>query len=112
LTERETLSEYEVIALGKLMQDVYSGVERILRYLLQCRGITFEKSASWHKDLLVKSREEGFLSPAQFDSFFNLLLFRHLQIHGYGHNLDANRLRQLAVPLPELCNNFLQAFPL
>ena len=31
LLKREVLSNYETIALGKLLQDIYTGIERILR---------------------------------------------------------------------------------
>jgi hypothetical protein len=108
LTARDNLSEYEVIAMGKLLQDVYMGIERILRYLLENRGVKTEKSPSWHKDILSKARDENLISLAQFNAFTNLLLFRHLQIHGYGFNLNETRLKELAAPVPDLCINFFK----
>jgi hypothetical protein len=36
-----------------------------------------------------------------------LLVFRHMQIHGYGYMLDEERLRELAEPIPKVCRDFL-----
>lgn len=111
LLSKEDLSQYEVIALGKLLQDVYSGIERILRTILDSRGIRTRKTESWHKELLVTAKNESLISPTQFEAFRNLLLFRHMQIHGYGFMLDENRLRELAEPVPGTCRDFLAALP-
>jgi len=35
LLAKESLPTYETIALGKLLQDIYTGIERILRSMLQ-----------------------------------------------------------------------------
>ena len=108
LTCSEDLSEYEVIAQGKLLQDIYLGIERILRRLLEIRCVKIDKTSNWHKDLLLKARSEALITSEQFDSFLDLLLFRHVQVHGYGFNLDPQRLQQLAAPLPDLCKDFFR----
>ncbi|MEA3225808.1 MAG: hypothetical protein U9Q07_07635 [Planctomycetota bacterium] len=59
--------------------------------------------------MLLAASEKALISEEQFEAFKNLLLFRHLQIHGYGYMLDENRLRELAKPVPELCINFLNS---
>ena len=108
LTAKTNLSNYEVIALGTLLQNAYTGIESILRYLLQNAGVKLQKDENWHKDLLLKSRENSFVSDAQFERFLELLLFRHMHIHGYGFMLDEKHLRQLAAPVPKLCQSFLK----
>lgn len=107
LSSKTDLSKYEVIALGTLLQNVYGGIEGILRYQLQNRGVKLRKDENWHKDLLIKSRQRGFVSDAQFEGLLELLLFRHMHIHGYGFMLDEKRLRQLAAPVPSLTQSFL-----
>ena len=109
LLAKESLPTYETIALGKLLQDIYTGIERILRSLLQKAGVKIPKTETWHKDLLIAASEKALISEKQFEAFRNLLLFRHLQIHGYGYMLDENRLRELATPIPELCRDFLNS---
>jgi len=107
LLAKDSLAVYETIALGKLLQDVYTGIERILRNMLQTLGVEVKKGETWHKDLLLAASRNSLVSQNQFRTFRDLLLFRHLQIHGYGYMLDKDRLRELARPVPELCRDFL-----
>jgi hypothetical protein len=107
LLSKNNLSKYEVIALGKLLQDVYSGIERILRSRLENKGVKVKKTESWHKDLLVAAKKDSVISGEHFEAFKKLLLFRHMQIHGYGYMLDKQRLLELAVPVPSVCREFL-----
>ncbi len=107
LLEKKKLTDYEVIALGKLLQDVYTGIERILRSQLDTRNIKIKKTENWHKQILLSARDQSLVSQEQFEAFRNLLLFRHLQIHGYGYMLEEERLRELAEPAVKLCRDFL-----
>lgn len=107
LTAHKELSTYETIALGKLLQDVYTGIERILRSKLEQQGSKIPKTESWHKETLLTSQKKSIISQDQFEAFRKLLVFRHMQIHGYGYMLDEHRLRELAGPVPEVCRNFL-----
>lgn len=108
LTGKTDLSKYEVIALGTLLQNIYTGIEGVIRYQLQNVGIRLQKDENWHKNLLIKSRENGIISYAQFEGFLELLLFRHMHMHGYGFMLNETRLRELAAPVPDLCKGFLK----
>ncbi len=108
LTEKTDLSKYEVIALGTLLQNIYTGIEGIIRYQLQNMGVRLQKDENWHKNLLMKSREHGIISDAQFEGLLELLLFRRMHMHGYGFTLDETRLRELAAPVPNLCKGFLK----
>lgn len=107
LLEKKKLTDYEVIALGKLLQDVYTGIERILRNQLETRNIKIKKTENWHKQILLSAQDQSLVSHEQFEAFRNLLLFRHLQIHGYGYMLEEERLRGLAEPAVKLCQDFL-----
>ena len=108
LTAKADLSKYEVIAFGTLLQNIYAGIEGIIRYKLQNTGAGLQKDENRHKNLLIKSRENGIISDAQFEGLLELLLFRHMHIHGYGFMLDEKRLRALAMPVPDLCRSFLE----
>ncbi len=108
LLEKKNPTDYEVIALGKLLQDVYTGIERILRSQLETRNIKIKKTENWHKQILLSARDQSLVSQEQFEAFRKLLLFRHLQIHGYGYMLEEERLRELAEPVVKLCQDFLQ----
>ena len=108
LLDKKKITDYEVIALGKLLQDAYTGIERILRSQLEAKNIKIKKTESWHKEILLNARDQSLVSQEQFYAFRNLLLFRHLQIHGYGYMLEEERLRDLVEPVPRLCRAFLK----
>ncbi len=108
LIGRDKLNRFEVIALGKLLQDVYTGVERILRCKLETMGIKTSKTESWHKELLLKSKNRSLINDEEFEAISKLLVFRHMEIHGYGFMLDEKRLRELAVPAVRFCREFLK----
>jgi hypothetical protein len=108
LLSKNNLSEYEVIALGKLLQDIYTGIERILRSLLESQNVKIDKTQGWHKEVLLVAKSHSLLSEIQFKCFRDLLLFRHMEIHGYGYMLDKQRLLELAGPVPAVCRDFLE----
>ena len=108
LLSKKDISEYEVIALGKLLQDIYTGIERILRSQLESINVKADKTQSWHKEVLLAAKNHSLVSEAQFKCFRDLLLFRHMEIHGYGYMLDKQRLLGLAGPVPAVCRGFLE----
>ena len=108
LLARESMSQYEVIALGTLLQNIYTGIESIVRYRLQEQGHKIQKTENWHKELLLKAKENNHISEPQFNNLLELLLFRHLHVHGYGYMLDEKRLRELARPVHALCDELLK----
>ena len=109
LIGRQIISDYETIALGKLLQDIYTGIERILRNQLESQGIKTIKNPSWHKELLLSAKKNSIITQNQFEAFRKLLVFRHMQIHGYGYMLDEQRLRELAKPVPDVCRDFIKS---
>ncbi|MHC5062278.1 MAG: ribonuclease toxin HepT-like protein [Planctomycetota bacterium] len=108
LVGKKKLNQFEVIALGKLLQDVYTGIERILRCRLEMMGIKTAKTESWHKELLLKAKGQSLVNDEQFETISKLLVFRHMEIHGYGFMLDEKRLRDLAGPAVRFCREFLK----
>lgn len=108
LLVKESLSQYEVIALGTLLQNIYTGIESIVRYHLQEQGYKIQKTENWHKELLLKAKAHNLVSEPHFNNLLELLLFRHLHVHGYGYMLDEKRLRELARPVHALCDELLK----
>ena len=108
LLGKKKLNRFEVIALGKLLQDVYTGIERILRCRLEMTGIKTDKTESWHKELILKAKGQSLVTDEQFEIISKLLVFRHMEIHGYGFMLDEKQLRDLAGPAVQFCREFLK----
>jgi uncharacterized protein (UPF0332 family) len=109
LLSHEALSQHEVIALGTLLQNAYMGVERMLRCLLLMRGSSIEKTEGWHQALLNQAMREGFMSEVEFRAFLELLKFRHIHMHGYGHMLKEEKVRELASAVPKLIREYLDS---
>jgi hypothetical protein len=107
LLAKQERSPYETIALGKLLQDLYTGLERILRALLENKGIHIGKTEAWHKNLLSAARSNSVVDADEFDAFGKLLLFRHVQVHGYGFMLEDARLVEIARSVDDICRGFL-----
>ena len=104
---RESLSQLEVIGLGTLLQNAYTGIERILRCLLRMKGSSIERTEGWHQALLNQAMREGFVTEVEFRAFMELLKFRHMHVHGYGHMLEEERVRELASAVPKLIREYL-----
>ena len=102
LLPQKTLSQIECIALGALLQNAYSGFERMLRCLLLIKGSKVEKKDGWHQEILQQAAREGFVSETEYQELRELLKFRHLHMHGYAHLLEETRIRELASPVPGL----------
>jgi len=107
LLEKQEWSFYETIAMGKLLQDIYMGVENIVRCQLKRQQIPIPKTEDWHRQMLQLALKENLLSELHWQGFKELLSFRHAHIHGYGHMLKPDRLRELAAPVPALTREYL-----
>jgi uncharacterized protein YutE (UPF0331/DUF86 family) len=58
--------------------------------------VRLPKGADWHKSLLLTARQQQVITEDEFASLRKLLLFRHVQIHGYGFMLEEERLLEIA----------------
>ena len=70
--------------------------------------IKTDKTESWHKELVLKAKGQSLVTDEQFEIISKLLVFRHMEIHGYGFMLDEKRLRDLAGPAVQFCREFLK----
>jgi uncharacterized protein YutE (UPF0331/DUF86 family) len=106
LLSAETWDEDQITAFGTYVQNVYTGIERILQYILKKKGENIPKSPMWHYELLKIGYAHG-LVPSEIQPVLeNLMKYRHRHIHGYGHMLDESKLRELAAPIPNVFELF------
>jgi len=99
-------SDLERIGTATLLQNLYTGMERILRFLLQARAIKVPPSGSWHKDLLARAVEGGIITHVLADNLMQLLLFRHVHVHGYAFRIEASRIQPLIDSAPATVQRF------
>jgi len=106
---RPVLADPIVIrGVAGLIQDYYSGAERIFKRVAEEIDERLPKGETWHKDLLSQMKREvpglrpSLLSERSFVQLDEYRSFRHLVTNIYGHNLIPDRVLELAVNLPLL----------
>jgi hypothetical protein len=89
----------ERAAAAKFMEDVYMGIENVLKRIVKFRGEELPSGERWHVELFEK-----FCAPARspFPEFFDgrwiertdsFRRFRHITHHGYARDLEWERMR-------------------
>ena len=84
--------------MGTLLGNIYMSVENILRLFIEgIYGEKITKDESWHKRLIDAGNEKGLL-PLGIDGILhNMRSFRHRLTHGYGVDMNEDKLRK-AIP--------------
>ncbi|MEA1869780.1 MAG: hypothetical protein U9N09_06520 [Euryarchaeota archaeon] len=104
--QRKEKTVVELAAIATFLQNMYNGMENILKRVLKFKRISIPASASWHKDLLDLSVNNQIISLELSKRLDEYRAFRHFSIHGYGVLLDKERLMPLADGLPNLWKDF------
>jgi hypothetical protein len=93
----DEMNKKELAGSGAFIMNIYTGIENILRNILEeDKGEKLKKDGMWHKTLLFKSAEYGIISDELGDILLGYLKFRHLQMHGYGYMLEWDEFRNIA----------------
>jgi len=97
----------EVAALGTFLLNIYTGIENILKQILQAKKLAIPHTSSSHKDLLVLAVAEKIISQSLADELLPFLSFRHFFVHAYGFMLDDKPVRNLAMRIPTVYTRFV-----
>jgi len=90
-------NEFETMGIGVLLSDVYQGVEQILVLLIEkVHSRKLPKDESWHDNLLSAARRMSLYPDEIKRDLRGMLRYRHVQRHGYGIDLDGDRIRKNA----------------
>jgi len=92
--------------MGGFLQNIYNGIENILRQVLGIRGVEVPRSDTWHQELLRRSMSSGIISEGLAAELRDYLSFRHFFVHGYGFMLNEAKLQDLADRLPDVWSRF------
>ena len=103
---RKEKTVVELAAISTFLQNMYNGMENILKRALKFKGMSIPVSESWHKDLLDLSVNNQIISLELSKRLDEYRAFRHFSIHGYGIMLDKEKLMPLAENLPNLWKDF------
>jgi hypothetical protein len=96
---------FDSVALN--LHSFYSGLEHIFEMVARQIDSVFPSGDRWHQDLLeqmtkeIKELRPAVISLKTFSLLDDFLAFRHLVRSIYAFNLDAEKLKQLLVRLPE-----------
>lgn len=97
----------EVAASGAFLLNIYSGIENILKQILQAKKLAIPQTSSSHKDLLMLAVDEKIISKSLADELLPFLSFRHFFVHAYGFMLDDKPIRNLATRIPTVYTHFV-----
>ncbi len=84
-----------LVGIGAYLQNIYTGIENILKQLLLHKGIPVPDTPTWHKDLLNLSVEHNFITKETADKIGKYLFFRHFFMYAYGFLLNEAGLKPL-----------------
>lgn len=93
--DRKEKTHIELTATATYIQNIYNGIENILKQTLSIKNIAIPKSDSWHKDLLNISVSNGIISDMLSNKLYDYLTFRHFFIHSYGYVLEEVKIKEL-----------------
>ncbi|MCK4357556.1 MAG: hypothetical protein KAW92_02200 [Candidatus Cloacimonetes bacterium] len=99
LQERKPTTR-EITSAGAFLAQFYSGIENILKRICKFHKVMLPKGNLWHVELFKRFQSPSYKSlPTLFDESFASQLapyrkFRHVFFHGYGFQLDWNRIKQ------------------
>jgi uncharacterized protein YutE (UPF0331/DUF86 family) len=103
---RSDRSVIELAAAATFLNNVYNGIENILKQLLAARSIEVPKTDAWHQELLKRATSSGLIPAALGKELKDYLSFRHFFVHGYGFMLTEAPLQDLASRLPTVWTEF------
>lgn len=107
----------ELTAAGTFLAQLYAGIERILKRIALFHEIPIPTGDTWHLDLFLlftsrSERDDDLLPLLLADSLADDLApyrrFRHVVFHGYGFELNWDRMREGVRQAPHVLDRFLQ----
>ena len=95
-----------LVGIGAFLQNIYTGMENILKQMLLHQNISIPESATWHKDLLNLAFDNNLISKETVDIIGKYLVFRHFFTHAYGFLIDEEKLEPLMDNISEVYSEF------
>lgn len=95
-----------LVGMGAYLQNIYTGMENILKQLLLHKSSPIPDTPTWHKDLLNSAVEHNIITNETADKIGKYLFFRHFFTHAYGFLLDEEKLKPLMDHIPNVYSEF------
>jgi hypothetical protein len=90
----------EKTAAASFMAQFYSGIENILKRISRFHSVSLPKGETWHIELFKRFCKPAYKNlPVLFEETLSVAIspyrkFRHVVLHGYGFQLDWNRMKE------------------
>lgn len=95
-----------LVGIGAYLQNIYTGMENILKQLLLHKNISIPDRTTWHKDLLNLAVEHNFITKETADKIGKYLFFRHFFTHAYGLLITEEKLKPLMDNISDIYSEF------
>jgi len=95
-----------LVGMGAYLQNIYNGMENILKQLLLHKNGLIPNTPTWHKDLLNTSIKHNFITNETANNMGKYLFFRHFFVHAYGFFIDEAKLTPLIDDIPIVYSTF------
>ncbi|HDN67439.1 MAG: hypothetical protein DRQ02_02190 [Candidatus Latescibacterota bacterium] len=108
---RDSVSTYDLRAVGSILHDFYNGVEDLFCRIAQELNGGLPAGKDWHRQLLVDMAVEiegvrpPVISKLLKRELQRYLGFRHVFRHIYGFSLEKERIRELCDSLPSVLDS-------
>lgn len=95
-----------LVGIGAFLQNIYTGMENILKQILLHQSLPIPESPTWHKDLLNFAFDNKIISKEILNKIGKYLVFRHFFTHAYGFLIDEEKLEPLMNNISEIYSEF------
>lgn len=101
------ISETNIAAMAAYLMNFYNGIENIMKRCAKEYYKKFPRGNDWHKQLLKLSslhnkKKIPLFSKGVADKLYDYLTFRHFFIHGYGFQLNWDKMKFLVEDIDDL----------
>lgn len=103
---REEKTIIELAGVSTFLQNLYNGIENILKRILKSKKIPIPASESSHKDLLDVATEFKIITEDLMRKLDSYRAFRHFFVHGYVIRLEEMKLIPLALGMRKVWGQF------
>jgi len=97
------LNELELSGVGGILQSFYNGIENILKQTFLAHDKVIPEDFQWHRELIQRAVQYGFISEKTMEMLIPYLTFRHLYRNAYVLELRPDRMQTL---VDEIRNTF------
>ncbi len=95
-----------LVGIGGYLQNIYNGIENILKQILLFKNISIPDSPTWHKDLLNLSVKHKVIKRVTAEKIGKYLFFRHFFTHSYGFLIEERKIKPLMDNALKVCSVF------